>query len=535
MDAHQIQEITDRISQNLKERGVSPDTQSIFDKLSSYINDFSVAPFEAERKVLTDQYNQYNIPEDQRGKTQVAAASEPSDGPKDIGSIAEGDWVNFDVKVVSLSEPRSPSISQTGILADSSGAVQFTVFAKATEIPHLEKDKWYHVETATVDSYKGAFSLKIHSGSKVTPISDERTLVSPKPTPLSEIKKPGVVPCVKVKYVQEWESRSERMSQTGLVADASGRSKFVMWKEDGKDKLKLGSVYTIYYATVDEFNGRFSLGLNSASWVEEEGSDFVTGAGSQEPTEELPITTIHDLKVGFASLKVKFIEAWEVRSERMMQTGLVGDETGKIKFVLWKDDTKKPLELNRVYHLKNVKVDEYNGRLSLALNRGEYAMEDENADLVVGTQLDDLTGAIVQIAKGSGVVKRCPVEGCKRVLSKQNLCPVHELQTDFTYDMRIKATLDDGNKAYNILMNREVAEKISGLTLENAKEIAMTSALGADDVQIQISDKIVGRYVKCTGSWFNDIFMVKDAEFMKYNKDEAISLLNKTGIKEGGE
>ena len=60
------------------------------------------------------------------------------------------------------------------------------------------------------------------------------------------------------------------------------------------------------------------------------------------------------------------------------------------------------------------------------------------------TEGEAVTGVIVHLAPGSGLIKRCPVEGCNRVLSRQNYCPVHEIQKDFRYDLRIKGVLDDG-------------------------------------------------------------------------------------------
>ena len=124
MDAKQIQQITDRISLNLQSKGVSPDTQSIFDKLAAYINDFGVVATEAERKVLSDQYKKYDIPEE----TKPVSHPSPSSSGNEVVNLAdiqESDWVTVEVKVVALQPPNSPAISQTGVLADSTGAVRF--------------------------------------------------------------------------------------------------------------------------------------------------------------------------------------------------------------------------------------------------------------------------------------------------------------------------------------------------------------------------------------------------------------------------
>ncbi|HJJ36021.1 MAG TPA: hypothetical protein O0X27_02465 [Methanocorpusculum sp.] len=531
MDVNQIQQITDRISQNLASKGVSPDKNSIFEKLLAYINDFGVVPFEAERKVLSDQYKKYNIPEEQK----PAVSFTPANEVKNLADIMEGEWVTVEVKIVSLTQPRSAAIAQSGIMADSTGALEFVTFAKATDLPVLETEKWYRIESAIVDSFRGARNLKLHSGTKVTELTDERCLVPASPTPLTEIGL-GVVPCIRAKFVDEWEISSDKMSQTGLLADENGRTKFTIWKSSGKESLNLGSVYTIYYPVASEFNGRISIALDTAIWIEEEGDSMPAVSVRTKmavPAEDMPVTPLHSLKPGYATVHVKFIEAWENRSEKMLQCGLVGDESDRMKFVIWKDGIAEPLELNKVYTIKKAKVDEYNGRLSLALNRAEIIGEE--GSLEVGNTLDVLEGNLVQIAKGSGLIKRCPVEGCGRVLSKQNLCPVHEIQPNGIYDMRIRGVLDTGEKAYTILMNRETTEVLSGMTLEKAKEIGTSNPLGSDEVQIQLSEQLCGRYLICKGTWFNDLFTVREAAFKVFDPSEIASLMNRAGANLGGD
>ena len=636
MDQNQIQQITDRISHKLESKGVSPDRQSITDKLSSYINEFGVVPYEAERKVLSDQMRLFDIPEDD---VSSAPSSVPEGGVYSLSDIQPGEWVTVEVKVVSLQTPSSPSISQTGVLADSSGAVRFVVFSKASEIPPLELEQWYRIESAVVDSFREVPSLKLHSGSRVTPITDDRSLMPAPPVSLSELT-PGVAASVQVKFVEEWEARSDRILQTGLVADGSGKMKFILWKDEGREKLTLGSVYNIFYASVDTFGGRLSLTLNSGVWMEDEDTEIAvpvvapapkgdlpvtsvrdlhvgyvtvqvkfveewesrsermlqTGLLGDEtgrikfvlwkddtkeklvpgkvyliknakvaeyngrlslslnsaeysvvdgaddmvvqgaaPSSPLPVTNIRDLSVGFASLHVKFVEEWESRSERMLQTGLLGDETGRIKFVLWKDDTKEKLEPGRVYHITNAKVDEYNGRLSVVLNSAVYEADDPAADIAVGTVLDSYAGTIVQISGGSGLVKRCPVEGCNRVLSRQNFCPIHEIQNNYNYDLRIKAVLDDGQKAYNVLMGREVTEALTGMTMDQAIDLASESPLGLEEVQAQFTEKLCGRYVRCFGNDFEGRILVKSAEFIHLDPSVTAELMNRAGSVSGGE
>ncbi|HJJ89255.1 MAG TPA: hypothetical protein O0W81_04020 [Methanocorpusculum sp.] len=631
MNSSQIQQISDRISQKLESKGVSPDRQSIANKLACYINEFGVVAYEAERKVLSDQMRLYNIPMDD---SSTISSLLPEGGVYPLSKIHPGEWVTVEAKVVSLQLPHSPSIAQMGVLADGSGAIRFVVFVKASEILPLELEKWYRIESAVVDSFREVLSLKIHSGSRVTMINDDRSLIPAAPVHLSDLT-PGVVASIHVKFVEEWEPQSDRILQTGLLADVSGKMKFVLWKEDNREKLNLGSVYNIFYASVDTFGSRLSIILNTGVWMENEDMDIPIPVVLPASKDGLPVTTIRDLSVGYASIHVKFVEEWELRSDRMMQAGIVGDETGRIKFVLWKDDRKEKLILGRVYLIKNVKVEmyndrlslvlnsaeyssindsddivvqgaaplaplpvscicdiaigfaslhvkfveewepqsdrilqigllgdatgcikfvlwkdgrqeklvpgcvyyvtnakvsEYNNRLSLVLNNAKYDVDTSGVDIAVGTAFDLYMGVIVQISAGSGLVKRCPVEGCNRVLSRQNFCPIHEIQSDYHYDLRIKAVLDDGYKAYNVLMGREVTESFTGMSMDQAIHLSSESPLGLEEVQARFIEQLCGRYVRCLGNDFEGRILVKSAEFIHLDPSVTAKLLNRAGF-----
>lgn len=100
----------------------------------------------------------------------------------------------------------------------------------------------------------------------------------------------------------------------------------------------------------------------------------------------------------------------------------------------------------------------------------------------------------MDVQKGSGLIKRCPV--CKRSLAK-GVCADHG-KVDGTYDLRIKAVLDDGRRVQDVLINRETTERLVGLTLEEARMMAM-EALDHEVVRSLIESKLVGRYFTITG------------------------------------
>jgi replication factor A1 len=100
----------------------------------------------------------------------------------------------------------------------------------------------------------------------------------------------------------------------------------------------------------------------------------------------------------------------------------------------------------------------------------------------------------VDVQKGSGLIKRCPV--CRRSLAK-GVCSEHG-KVEGTYDLRIKAVIDDGRRVQDILINRETTERLAGLTLDEAKQTAM-EALDHEVVRSMIENKLVGRYFSITG------------------------------------
>jgi replication factor A1 len=404
-----------RISRKFVKDGQPADKAKIEGKLRRLVQEFGVQPSEAERSVASELAKEYNMPLPGAGPGPAKAGGGTAE--KKIAQAVPGEWVTLECKVVALSAPASPAIAQSGIIADESGAIRFVAWAKASA-PVMNEGSWYRIESAVVDEYKGVANLKIHSGTSIREIDEDRALI-PAPLPIRDLR-PGIGG-VRAKVVQEWEASHERMLQSGLLGDESGTVKFVIWKEPGKERLSVGGVYNIFYAQVDEFNGRLSLNLNGATILQEETDIPVSG--------------------------------------------------GEASF----------------------------------------------------------TGALVHIAPGSGIIKRCPVEGCNRALSRQNYCPVHEIQPNFVYDLRIKGWLDDGVRTHSVLLQRDAVEALTGISLAAAQEIAENNPLGMDEVFLRMRDAILGRYVTCRGREIDNRLLVNSCEPKRFETSEHARLLNKAG------
>jgi len=329
---------------------------------------------------------------------------------------------------------------------------------------------------------------------------------------------PGEWVTIKGKVVSILSPPSPAIAQSGIIADATGAIRFIAWAKANAPKMTEGAWYRIESAVVDEFKGVANLKIHSGTAI--------------KPVEEdqalIPSTVrIGELKPGIASVRAKVVQEWETTHERMLQSGILGDESGTVKFVIWKEAGKEKLAIGAVFTIFYAQVDEFNGRLSLNLSTATYILDD--GDIVVSGSDTEIRGTIVHIAPGSGLIKRCPVDGCNRALSRQNYCPVHEIQPKFVYDLRIKGWLDDGKKTYNMLLQRDVVESLTGMTLDAAKELAENNPLGMDEVFLRMRDAVLGRYVICRGREIDNRLLVRSCERLKMETGEHAALLNRAG------
>jgi replication factor A1 len=318
----------------------------------------------------------------------------------------------------------------------------------------------------------------------------------PQLTKIVDVSENGQWANLKVKVIQLWENTHESISQVGLLGDETGIIKFTKWQSTGLPDLKQGESYLLRNIVIDEYNCRFSVKLTRTSSIEKlaeavevAGGDFIPAARESE------LWNIADLKESnqWATIRGKIIQLWENSHESIEQTGLIGDETGVIKFTNWASSELPDMEEGKSYILKNVVVDEWNGRFAVTLNRSSL-IEELDEDIKVGASTSTYSGAMVDIQTGSCLIKRCPQ--CKRALVK-GACPEHG-KVKGEYDLRIKAVLDSGTSTQDVLINRELTEGLVGLSLDNA--IAMAAdALDPGVVLDKLKHELVGRYYIVSG------------------------------------
>jgi replication factor A1 len=97
------------------------------------------------------------------------------------------------------------------------------------------------------------------------------------------------------------------------------------------------------------------------------------------------------------------------------------------------------------------------------------------------------------------------------------------------YDLRIKGWLDDGEKTHNILLQRDVVESLTEMTLAQAQEIAENNPLGMDEVFLQMRDMVLGRYITCHGREIENRVLVNKCDKVTFNTADHTALLNRAG------
>lgn len=262
---------------------------------------------------------------------------------------------------------------------------------------------------------------------------------------------------------------------------------------------------------IKKLTGEYGVPLDEArrstinSYRDEAGiePEDIIGSGS----DEVLVSEIDEEEM-WVDVTVKLVELWEPRSDSIAQVGLVGDESGRIKFTSFATSELEELEEGESYQLKNVVSDEYQGRYSIKLNK-TTSIDKIDEDIEVGDDAVTIEGAIVDLQSGSGLIKRCPEEGCTRVL-QNGRCSEHG-DVDGVFDLRIKGVLDDGRETREVIYNKEATEELVGISLNEAQQMAK-DALDTAVVADEIREQIVGRYYRITGPKLGRYYLANECE-----------------------
>jgi replication factor A1 len=202
-----------------------------------------------------------------------------------------------------------------------------------------------------------------------------------------------------------------------------------------------------------------------------------------------------------------------VRGEdRTVWGGMIADATGKIQFSVWED---LGLTAGSVVTIENAYIRSWKGipQLNIGNNSVVSASNADLGDVSSGSAMRtveevsraggiDITisGIIVDVKTGSGLIKRCPE--CRRSIVNGS-CSVHGVVDSPVSDLRLKTTLDDGTGAISVIIGRADTEKLSGITLEEAE--ASARDLGDPSaISNRIAAKVILKRITVTGNVITD-------------------------------
>jgi replication factor A1 len=233
---------------------------------------------------------------------------------------------------------------------------------------------------------------------------------------------------------------------------------------------------------------------------------------------------VADLQDGLRNVtvvgRILTVEAKEVTVKDEAKTvwsGTLGDGTGKVQFSAWKDFGLKQDQLVKI---TGAYVRGWRGTPQLtfddrceveAVDDASFPSLKEIRDsgpvpigrFVGGSGQVDVTveGAVLEVRPGSGLIARCGE--CNRALQNGE-CSLHGATTG-TPDLRVKAVLDDGSGALNLLLGRPLTEEVLGKDLAACQKLAADGGTG-EVVVTELRSKLVGRTFRVRGNVLTDDF-----------------------------
>jgi replication factor A1 len=213
---------------------------------------------------------------------------------------------------------------------------------------------------------------------------------------------------------------------------------------------------------------------------------------------------------------------------KTVYSGIIADDTGKIQYSAWNDFGLKEGETVRI---KNAYIRSWKGIPQLNMgDRCEVSRVDDTfgndiADTVTTKKIGDIVrtgggldinvvGTVVDMRRGSGLIERCPE--CNRSIINGE-CQAHG-RVEPVMDLRMKLTLDDGTGAVSAIINRELTESLTGVTLGMAEGLAKARG-SMEPVERELAKTMLIRRLSLTGNVMSDdygpMMIVRAAEVVK--------------------
>ena len=318
----------------------------------------------------------------------------------------------------------------------------------------------------------------------------------------------------------------------GLMGDETGIIPFTAWKDFG---LQKGDVIKIKNASSNEWQGQPRLSLSE--WTEIEKVDYDIDLVKMPPRR----LNLIDVKPNISNVEVRgkivSIEPREVDigdEKKIVYSGIMEDETAKIRFTAWKNFELKEGDAIRI---RGGYIRSWRGAPQLIFDENsevEKLDEDIKYEPYViplykvverGGGIDLLIeGMVLEIRRDSGIIFRCPQ--CGRKL-KEGICDEHG-EVEGKPDLKIRALIDDGTGAVDVIFNKELSEKLLEKKLEEYMKVA-EEAMDYGIVYEEIVDKLLAYPVRVYGESRQSDFIIsivaKEADKIKPDIEKEVEEL----------
>jgi replication factor A1 len=292
----------------------------------------------------------------------------------------------------------------------------------------------------------------------------------------------------------------------GEMADESGKISYTAWEDFG---LEPGETVQIGNAGIREWEGDPELNLGDSTDIErlEQPLSVPYEVGGEAALGDLdPGDRGVTVEVSVRECESKVIDGRDGETEIL--SGVIADETTRLPFTDW--DPRPEIEEEASVRIENAYVREFRGAPSVNISEfstvrplqtpvavTESAPEYDVREAVESGGLFDveLSGNVVGIRDGSGLIERCPE--CGRVVQNDQ-CRAHGA-VDAEDDLRVKAILDDGTGTVTVVLDEERTAEIYGGGIEQAREHAR-DAMDREVVADAIREELVGRVFRVRGS-----------------------------------
>ena len=299
-----------------------------------------------------------------------------------------------------------------------------------------------------------------------------------------------------------------QLIREGELGDATGKIQFTDWH--GFD-LSPGDSILAGNCAVTEFAGRAQLSLNETATL---------------ATRDTPVETAHtiggdrrldQLETGDGAVNVTVrvveVERREVAGReadsKPIRSGVLADESCRLPFTDWEPADHAAFQAGESIRIENAHVKAFRGVPQVTLSEHSTVepletpvdvqeqairMPVEEAIASGGVFDVELTGAVLGVRDGSGLIQRCP--DCARLIQSGS-CRSHG-DVEGYYDLRTKAILDDGTGAVTVILDEPLTADVYGGGVAAAKDHAET-AMDSSVVADQLAESLVGGLYRVRG------------------------------------